>query len=132
MLSTASLKLIPIIVGAVILVGLTISTMYLSHKVDALKMELATEIAGRKSDNAIYNDERLKAAKTIYDQAQEIAEFKRDAVILTNTIKEKDKQISAKETITKVQIVKEMIRDPSCENKLRIMGNQMREFLDER
>ena len=99
-----------------------------ASSIDKLENKIAVCDTERVYEKAIYTSELDKAYMIISDQNKQIEEFKINAKQYETDLSLITKELETAKQTKRVEIRKEVVRDPSCDNQLRLMQQQLEEF----
>lgn len=114
------LLLIILVVGGII--------TYQSNRIDSLKKELTTCEVNRQNEKALYDEERQKAKDAIEKQNSSINIFQLDKTSYEKTVYTRDKQNQEAGFVQREAINKELTKDSTADNQLRIITRQLKDF----
>ena len=115
----------------IVILGIGGVISYQANKIDLLKTELTTCQVERKSEQLIFEEERVKAKTIIDNQNSKISEYEVDTVAATARVNEKEKALIEERVIQQQQVDKELSADSSPNNQLRVVIKIMKDFSDE-
>ena len=115
----------------IVILGIGGVISYQANKIDLLKTELTTCQVERKSEQLIFEEERVKAKTIIDNQNSKISEYEVDTVAATARVNEKEKALIEERVVQQQQVDKELSADSSPNNQLRVVIKIMKDFSDE-
>lgn len=114
------------------LLGITIISILLCWYLYTCKQSLEEDLAVSNSRiNTIidiYNDEMSKAKSIIDEQNNSIKEYKFSLDNYIKTIRNKERELSELEISKQQELNKELSKDSSTDNQVKIMNRMMKEF----
>lgn len=127
------IKLVSIIGGVFgILLLISGGINYWQHgKITKLERDITTCNADRDWELKLYNEDREKANKAIDDQNTAIREFALNKEQYETTINIKEKELLVSKINSQNSILKELEKDPSSDNQIKILTNMLKEFSNE-
>jgi hypothetical protein len=102
--------------------------VFLQGRIEKLTEELDSLDAIRTQERFIYNNEREKANRTIYELNKSINEFLLSKDSYEETINEKEKELIALRVKTQEDILDALETDNSVDNQHKIMQTILEEF----
>lgn len=131
-LTTTKEKVIVLIMCLLLICSFVGVIKYQHSKIEQLTYKLTVSEVNRQNDKMLYNVELEKAQKTISEQNIQIEEFRLDNTSYEMNLHEHEKELISKKVKAQEDIKRELEKDDSLENQMRLMAVTLQEFSDEK